>query len=481
MRDFLEEIKDKILIYDGSKGYMLQKFGLKGSECPELWNLAHSDIVKRIHKMYKEAGSDVIQTNTFSGNRLYLEKYNLGDKVHELNYQGAKLAKEVMGNDGFVAGAAGPTGELLEPAGSLSFDMAYNVYKEQVVALVDGGADVINFETFTDVAEMRAALLAAKENVSVPVICSLSFEQNGRTIMGTDPETAVVILKSLGAGMVGTNCSFGPELMLGIVKQMYSAGAGYLSVKPNAGLPEIVDDIPVYCETPNKFAEAAAQYIKYDARLIGGCCGTTPEYIQAIKGEIEKKDKIVNELVCKTKESTIKTSNNILKDDTDFSMKIASSTQIVDLNELNAKKIGNLFLGKDRYFFKQIRDGNMEIVAEAALDASSENYSAVYINFDNIFKNNELEISSEHNENTIAKNITNTIQGYLKLPFIIETSNSAILEEILRVYAGRAGVILGKNDNDIINHGINLKFDTKYMENIVKKYGAVLLKMQMSN
>ncbi len=490
MRNFLEEIKNRVLIYDGSKGYMLQKFGLKGGECPELWNLMHSDVVRKIHKMYKDAGSDVIQTNTFSGNRLYLEKYNLGDKVYELNYQGAKLAKEVMGNDGFVAGAAGPTGELLEPVGRLSFDTAYNIYKEQVEALVKGGADMINFETFTDVVEMRAALLAAKENVSVPVICSLSFEQNGKTIMGTDPKTAVIILKSLGADMVGTNCSFGPELMLNIVKEMYFADAGYLSVKPNAGLPEVIDGVPVYCETPKNFVEAAAQYIKYCARLIGGCCGTTPEYIKAIKEEVCKAvNKFKNEaekhegepsntaykMENETEKYTTLPNYSICKGEIDFSTTIASSTQTINLNNLSDEKIGYLFLGKNKNYFRQIREGNMEIVAEAALDIASENYSAVYINLDDIFEDNEIETYGKRNSNEdIIANIVIAIQEYIKLPFIFEASNPAILEKALRIYAGRAGVVAGKNDNGIANSDGKLELNIKYIESIIKKYGAVL-------
>jgi len=175
MKDFLREIEKRVLIYDGSKGYMLQEVGLKGGECGEFWNITKKDEVKSVYLKYFAAGSDVIQTNTFPGNRAHLEKFSLSERTYDINYWGTKLAREAAGDDRLVAASIGPTGTLFEPSGELSFEAAYEIYKEQVQAVVDGGADIINFETFTDVAEMRAALLAAKENSNLPVICSMSF------------------------------------------------------------------------------------------------------------------------------------------------------------------------------------------------------------------------------------------------------------------------------------------------------------------
>ncbi|NSW92296.1 MAG: homocysteine S-methyltransferase family protein [Firmicutes bacterium] len=451
MRNFLDEIKNRILIYDGSKGYMLQKFGLKGGECPELWNVTHSDVVKKIYSLYKEAGSDVIQTNTFSGNRVQLQKHHLDDRTYELNYQGARLAREVMGEDGFVAGSAGPTGRLFEPSGDLDFETAYQIYKEQVKALVDGGVDIINFETFTDIAEMRAALLAAKETADIPVICSVSFEQNGRSLMGTDPQTAVIILKSLGADMVGTNCSFGPELMVDIVKKMHLAGGGYLSVKPNAGLPEIIDGVPVYRETAKKFAELAAQFVQYGARLIGGCCGTTPEFVSAIKENIDNKwghedIEYSDKYPVFTSNCTVITSG-------------VSSFNICNLHDKN-KQIGKLSSIEDEKFFKQLKDGNMEVVTDMALELASEGYDVIYINIDN--ENSEL-----------LAQVVNKAQGYLKQPVIIETGNPDALEQALRVYKGRAGVIFSKNASSK---------DKKLMDglkNVTKRYGALIIESNL--
>lgn len=288
MRDFLKEIEDRILIYDGSKGYLLQKMGLKGGECGELWNITNSDAVRKVYRLYIEAGSDIIQTNTFPGNRIHLDKHCLGERTYEINYHGARLAREEAGDDILVAASIGPAGMLFEPFGELTFDKAYEVFSEQVKAVADGGADIINFETFTDVAEMRAAILAAKENSKLPIICSMAFEANGRTLMGNDPFISVSVLLSLGADIVGTNCSFGALHMLEIVKRMYAEGSGYLSVKPNAGLPEVVDGEVYYKESPEIFAHQAAAFVEYGARLIGGCCGTTPEHIRAVKEIIGK-------------------------------------------------------------------------------------------------------------------------------------------------------------------------------------------------
>ncbi len=468
MRDFLYEITKRTLVYDGSKGYMLQKYGLKGGECPELWNVTHSNIVEEIYSLYKEAGSDVIQTNTFSGNRVQLERHNIGDKTYELNYKGARLAREVMGEDGFVAGSIGPTGRLFEPSGDLTFENAYKIFKEQVKALVDGGVDLINFETFTDVAEMRAALLAAKETTDIPIICSVSFEQNGRTLMGTDPETAVIILKSLDADMVGTNCSFGPKLMVDIVKKMHLAGGGYLSVKPNAGLPEVADGVPVYRASVREFASLANQFMKYGARLIGGCCGTTPEFIKTIKEEIDDLGSINN-----------KETDNI---SFDISSKIISSgVRTFDTTSINSKNIGELIPQNDENILNQLKNINQEymtdIALDLALDMSSEDFDVIYVNMDKVFSNKDSKISTAENvkNNRLLAEVINTAQGFMKQPFIIETYNPDALENALRIFKGRAGVIIGDNigstDEVIINNLVS----------VANKYGALVLKEDVLN
>ncbi|NLC68451.1 MAG: homocysteine methyltransferase [Clostridiaceae bacterium] len=461
MRSFLGEIEKRVLIYDGSKGYVLQKFGLKAGECPESWNITHSDVVRKIYSLYKEAGSDIIQTNTFPGNGIYLERYGLRHMMYEINYHGARLAREVMGKDGFVAGDIGPTGKLFEPSGELGFEEAYQVYREQVKALEDGGVDVINFETFNDIAEMRAALLAAKENSKLPVICSLSFEQNGRTLMGTDPQTAVVILKTLGADMVGTNCSFGAKYMLEIVKKMHEAGGGYLSVKPNAGLPEIVDGVAVYRETDEEFASTAVKFLQYGARLVGGCCGTTPGFIRALR---DKYDLIRENL----------TGKDSMNDIVMFESIIASSTCTLNLGNYENIRIGKLLplpeegdAAKD--FLRRVKEGNMEIVEDIALDLATEGYDAIYACMsiageDGKGSNNGVNAT----DIGILARVVNLAQGYLKQPVIIETDSPGALEKALRIYNGRAGVVHGKGKNR--DKGMDKDFEL-----VTAKYGALVM------
>ncbi|HHV97232.1 MAG TPA: homocysteine methyltransferase [Clostridiaceae bacterium] len=460
LNSFLNELNKRILVFDGSKGYLLQKFGMKGGECPELWNVERKDIVKKIYSLYKEAGSDVIQTNTFTGNRAHLERHGLEDKVYELNFEGTRLAKEVMGHDGFVAASIGPTGMLMEPMGDLTFDKAYELYKEQIQAVVDGGADIINFETFTDVSEMRAALLAAKATADLPVICSMSFEANGRTLMGTDPETVVLILKSLGADLIGTNCSFGPELMVDIVRKMHSAGAGFLSVKPNAGLPEIIDGVPVYKENPDNFAKLVSEFVNYGGRLIGGCCGTTPEFIRAIRKEI---DKIYAERM---------DAGNIyemgeIKNKEVLDNIVSSSTRSFSINDYKNMKIGYLSTKDDLDLLNKLTAGDLSIVMDKTMDLSEEDYDCIQISIDNaieIIRNSEKK---ESDSCELLARVVNEAQGFLKEPIIFETKYPDELERALRIYKGRAGVVLSTLP-------LSAK-DTDAIRNVAKKYGAVII------
>lgn len=411
LRNFLKEIKERVLIYDGSKGFMLQKMGLKGGECSELWNATHSDDVKKVYKLYKEAGSDVIQTNTFPGNRVQLQKYSLGERTYELNFKGAALAREVMGEDGFVAASIGPVGKLFEPSGELTFDYAYDIFKEQVKAVADGGADIINFETFTDVAEMRAALLAAKETTNLPVICSISFETNGRTLMGTDPYATAVVLKSLGADMIGTNCSTGPDQQVGIVQKMYEAGGLYLSVKPNAGLPEAINGEAVYKETAWKFSLLAGEFVKYGVRLIGGCCGTTPEFISAIKASV--KDLPVPEILNRPK------------------YLITSAVKILDMEQVGKLNIGRLNTEMDAELSNDLAKYSIDFAAEKAMEISGEGCDALYIDIDSI-----------NPDRLLLSKVVNAVQGFVKEPFILRTRDKEALEDALRLYKGKAGVVV---------------------------------------
>lgn len=435
LKDFLREIENRVLVFDGSKGYMLQKLGLAAGECSESWNITHKDEVKKIYEAYKNAGSDVIQTNTFPGNRVYLEKYSLGEKVYEINKEGTRLAREVMGGDGLVAAAIGPTGVLFEPSGEMTFEYACEVFKEQVKAVADGGADIINFETFTDLSEMRAALLAAKGVCSLPVVFSAAFESNGRTLMGSSPQIVIAVLKSLGADMVGTNCSFGPEQLLGIIKDMYKAGGGHLSVKPNAGLPEIVDGKVLYRKTADKFSKLVSEFVKHGVRLIGGCCGTTPEFVRAIKDEVAKLDTPV--IMTKSHSDVI-----------------TSTTALLELDGMDRINTGLISTDGNERLFNEISSGNMDIVVDMSMDISAEGYDAVCINIDRAGP-----------DETLLANVVNQVQGYIKAPLIIDTKNPEALDAALRLYGGKAGILVAGYPDIAVNN----------LTAVAGKYGAVVI------
>ena len=438
MNGFLKELKDRVLIYDGSKGTMLQRFGLKGGESPELWNVTHSQTVRKIYAFYKDSGSDVIQTNTFQGNRICLEKYSLGDRIYELNYEGARLAREVMGRDGYVAASIGPTGRLFEPLGELTFEQAYEVFKEQILAVVDGGVDVINFETFTDLSELRAALLAAKEATGLPVICSMAFESNGRTLMGTDPLVAAIVLNSLGADMVGANCSFGPGQMMDIIRKMSEISGIYLCAKPNAGLPEIVEGKTFYSETAEDFARYAPEFLKYGVRLIGGCCGTTPEFIKAIKDALNGFQAPVH----------VGRRHKV----------ITSDLKMVNIENIETLKIAQVDASSDGKLARELMNGNIEFIFDKSSEIFEEGCDAVYINVDAVGVGKDL-----------LAEVVNNAQSVLKAPFILETASSTALDKALRLYRGKAGVVIDSDSNSGIKIEDLLVTAKKYGSTVIEK------------
>ncbi len=290
----------KIIVCDGAMGTMMQKRGLKPGELPELLSFTDPEAVKEIHRSYYLAGSDFVSANTFGCNRYKLA--NSGYTVSRVAAQAVRLAKEVAGEFAanpdaagasfgkFVALDLGPIGKLMEPAGELSFDEAYDVYKEIIVAGTEAGADFVLFETFIDIYEMKAAVLAAKENCGLPVFCSVTLERNGRMLMGTDPLTAVTVLQDLGIDALGVNCSLGPREMVGIVKEFLACSKLPVIVQPNAGLPEVVDGETVYDVSIPEFVEAMQEMLRAGAAIAGGCCGTTPEYIAALAACIQSED-----------------------------------------------------------------------------------------------------------------------------------------------------------------------------------------------
>jgi 5-methyltetrahydrofolate--homocysteine methyltransferase len=277
----------KILVSDGAWGTFLQIKGLEPGECPELWCVEHREDVLDIAKGYINAGSDIIETNSFGGTSSKLEHYDLADKVSELNEAAASISREAAGNDKYVIGSMGPTGKMLL-MGDVTEEELYDAFKEQAVALEKGGADAACIETMSAIDEAVIAVKAVKENTNLEIIGTFTFERtvNGeyRTMMGISPTDMASALIESGADIIGTNCGNGIERMIEIVSEIreYNKSIPIL-VHANAGLPTNIDGVDIFPETPEAMAKLIPELVAAGANIIGGCCGTTPEHIKAIK------------------------------------------------------------------------------------------------------------------------------------------------------------------------------------------------------
>lgn len=273
------------LIGDGAMGTMLQNAGLTTGGAPELWNVERPDVIRSIYQGYVDAGSHLIETNTFGGTRFRLKLHDLQDRVYELNHAGAALARSAAGEEVLVAGSIGPTGELMAPMGALTFDTAVAAFAEQAAALAAGGVDLFVIETMSDLEEVRAAITGCRQASDLPIAATLTFDTNYHTMMGVHPATAVKTLAGLGVRIIGANCGNGPaeiRQVIGEMAQVRPAGV-YLMAQSNAGLPKYAEGKVRYDGTPAVMAEYALQMAGLGVNIIGACCGSTPAHIAAMK------------------------------------------------------------------------------------------------------------------------------------------------------------------------------------------------------
>ena len=286
-KPFLEALEQQVMVFDGAMGTLLYDRGIFINQCFENLNLVDPELVRSVHGDYLEAGAHVLETNTFGGNRFKLAKHHLDDRLAEVNRTAAQLAKEVAGDRAYVAGAIGPLGIRIEPWGPTALHEARDAFREQAVALLEGGVDLFMLETFTDLSEMGQALRAIRDAApDIPVVAQMTVGRDGNSLYGTEPEVFAPRMAEWGADVVGVNCSVGPAAMLYTLEKISAVTDKPLSALPNGGLPKNVDGRLIYLSSPDYFAKFAQRFIEAGARVVGGCCGTTPEHIRAIAGAV---------------------------------------------------------------------------------------------------------------------------------------------------------------------------------------------------
>jgi homocysteine S-methyltransferase len=283
---FLDRVQTSVMVCDGAMGTMLYNKGIFINRCFDELNLSMPALIKEIHSSYVKAGAEMLETNTFGANAMRLAAHGLVEKMRDINLAGAKLARQCAGDDLAVGGAVGPLGLRIEPLGPTSFAEARNIFREQIAALAEGGADVIVLETFGDVHEIREAIFAAREACDLPVVAQVTVDDDGNALYGGSPETFAAMLTEWGADVVGVNCSVGPKTMLEVSERMMKVTQKPLAVQPNAGMPVNVEGRNVYLCSPEYLCQYARRYIQSGVKLIGGCCGTTPEHIKLLKNEV---------------------------------------------------------------------------------------------------------------------------------------------------------------------------------------------------
>ncbi len=284
--DFMKDLKKRAILFDGAMGTMLYNRGIFINQCFDQINISNPKLVKEIHSAYANAGCDVLQTNSFGANRYKLSKHGLEESLEAINYQAAKLAKDIAGEELYVAGSIGPLGVKIEPWGRLSHEEARAAFREQAQALLNGGVDLFVLETFSDLSEMEQAILALRDISNLPVVAQMTIDQAGNSLYGTPTESFTYRLDKWNVDVIGLNCSVGPPVMMDALERMVHVTKKPISIQPNAGNPRVVEERNMYLASPEYMGEYAMRFIKAGARIVGGCCGTTPDYIKAMEKSV---------------------------------------------------------------------------------------------------------------------------------------------------------------------------------------------------
>jgi 5-methyltetrahydrofolate--homocysteine methyltransferase len=439
--DFLLRLRREVLILDGSMGAFLQARGLPDGYAPDLWNTEDPDAIIAVHREYVEAGADILLTNTFGATKLRLAEYGAGHRVREINEAAVQNARRAIGDlRVLVAGDIGPSGTTLEPGGELPFDDAVALFAEQARALVDAGADLIAIETMFDLVEAKAALIGTRDvSRTIPVIAHMTFTARGRTDTGTDPETAAIVLEACGADVLGVNCSVGPEDMLEVVGRMGRATRLPLSVQPNAGLPVMRHGKTVFPQTAEHMAPFAKQFVDRGAAIVGGCCGTTPEYIRRIAADVGHKP---HEPTNREPGTWITSRARALR--------MGPRAPFVTIGE-RINPTGR------KLFSQAIREGRTDLIVQDARAQVEGGAMALDVN---------VGVPLVDEPAMLARAVT-SVQNVVDVPLVIDSANVDALSRGIRAYPGRP----------LVNSVDPVREKADFLLPIIKRYGCAVIGM----
>ncbi|MCM1263296.1 MAG: homocysteine S-methyltransferase family protein [Butyrivibrio sp.] len=444
-QEFHALIKNNPIFLDGATGSNLIKRGMPVGVCPEKWILEHKDVLIGLQREYIDAGSNIIYAPTFSANRVKLKEYGLEGQIGRINHELVETSLEASGGRAYVAGNITMTGEQLAPIGRMDFEELINIYKEQIGYLADAGVDLLVVETMMSLQETRAALIAAKEVCELPIMATMTFEADGRTLFGTDAKTAAIVLESLGAAALGANCSTGPDKMAAVIRTMSKVSSIPIIAKPNAGLPSLdKDGNTVYDMGEEEFAEEMKAVVEAGASIVGGCCGTAPSYIRALKAAVG------NMSIASHKEQGQTRYLTSERKTVEFGLNDNFMIVGERINPTGKKKLQ-----------AQLKEGSMEMVSEFAQEQEACGASVLDVN---------MGMSGIDEKEMMLKAIE-AVSGVTNLPLSIDSSHIDVLEAALRRYPGRA----------LIN---SISFEKEKVEAllpIAKKYGAMFILLPLSD
>ena len=436
-------IADGPVILDGATGTNLMEKGMPMGVCPEAWILDNKEIMIDLQKRYVEAGTQILYAPTFTANRIKLEEYDLSDRLEQMNRDLVKISKEAAGGRAYVAGDMTMTGKQLFPLGDLMFEELVDVYKEQARILDDEGVDLFVVETMMSLQESRAAVIAIREVSDLPIMVSLTYNEDGRTLFGTTPEVAVVVLQSLGADVIGVNCSTGPAEMAPLVAKMAEYATIPILAKPNNGFPELIDGKTIYRTTPEEFAQAGVSLVVAGAAIVGGCCGTTPEHIRALA-------RLVKEMEVHTPlahhRSILTSERKSVEVSLDGNFMVVGER----INPTGKKKLQ-----------AELREGKLDLVREMARQ-QEENGARI------------LDINMGMNgidEKEMMQKVIYEVSSTVDCPLCIDSSYVEVIEAALRIYPGRALI------NSISMESAKLEA----LLPVAKKYGAMFILLPVSD